>query len=186
MGKNYQHHQIGIQEIVQLNSNKHGFRSSCSLLFYKEAFLKFCKIHMKTPETCSSNKKKLHCLCFPMNFAKLLRILFYRTPPDDYFLHSLCCFFATWLTNRNQVFFYFWTCFITAFECDEYHELWIHFTLQYSQPSCCCRESFCCRHFSETPAINLHSISVLHCPVILYLKVIETAVDVTHLFRGVL
>ena len=84
MGKNYLCHQIGIRDIVQLNSNKHGFKSSRPLLFYKEVFLKSWRIHMKTsePETCTSNKKKLHCRCFPMNFAKFLRTLFYRTPPD--------------------------------------------------------------------------------------------------------
>ena len=49
MGKNYQCHQIGIPEIVQLNSNKHGFKSSHSLLFYKQVFLKSWRIHMKTP-----------------------------------------------------------------------------------------------------------------------------------------
>ena len=91
MGKNYRGHQIGIREIVQLNSNKHGFKSSRSLLFYKEVFLKLCRIYMRTPETCTSNKNKLHCQCFPMNFAKSLRILFYRTPPGDcywiFFIH---------------------------------------------------------------------------------------------------
>ena len=48
------------------------------------------------------------------------------------------------------------------------------------------RNSCCCRHFSETPGINLHWISVLHCPVILHLKVTEAAADVIHWFRGVL
>ena len=41
-------------------------------------------------------------------------------------------------------------------------------------------------HFSETPGINLYWIFVLHCSVILHLKVTEAAVDVTHWFRGVL
>ena len=89
-----------------MDSNKHGFKSSRSLLFYKEAFLKFCRIHMKTPEICTSNKKKLHCRCFLMNFAKFLRTLFYRTPPHNcywiFFITKL--FFATQLTNKNQVF----------------------------------------------------------------------------------
>ena len=49
MGKNYRCHQIGIQEIVQLNSNTHGFKSSRSLLFYKKVFLKSWRIHMKAP-----------------------------------------------------------------------------------------------------------------------------------------
>ena len=72
MGKNYRRHQIGIQEIVQLNSNKHGFKSSHSLLFYKDVFLKFCRTHMKTLENCTSNEKKFHCRRFPVNFAKFL------------------------------------------------------------------------------------------------------------------
>ena len=46
--------------------------------------------------------------------------------------------------------------------------------------------SCCYRHFSKTPEINLHWISVLHCPVILHLKVTEAAADVIHWFRGVL
>ena len=88
MGKCYRRHQIGIREIVQLNSNKHGFKCSRSLLFYKEVFLKFCRIHMKTPETCTSNKKKLHCRCFLMNFAKFLEPFFtehLRTTATSFF-----------------------------------------------------------------------------------------------------
>ena len=30
-------------------------------------------------------KKRLWSKCFPVNFAKFLRTLFYRTPPEDYF-----------------------------------------------------------------------------------------------------
>ena len=107
MGKNYQHHQIGIQEIVQLNSNKHGFKSSRSLLFCKKVFLKFCRIHMKTPDTCTSNEKKVHCRCFLMNFAKFFKNPFLLNTSTEWlldFFHSLSCFFVTWLTNRNQVF----------------------------------------------------------------------------------
>ena len=33
-------------------------------------FLKFCKIQLKTPETCNSNKERLQCRCFPVNLAK--------------------------------------------------------------------------------------------------------------------
>ena len=107
MGKNYQHHQIGIQEIVQLNSNKHSFKSSHSLLFCKEVCLKFCRIHMKTPDTCTSNKKKVHCWCFLMNFANFFKNAFLLNTSTESlldFFHSLSCFFATRLTNRNQVF----------------------------------------------------------------------------------
>ena len=90
-----------------MNSNKHGFKSSRSLLFYKEVFLKFCRIHIKTPETCTSNKKKLHSRRFLTKFAKFLRTLFYRTPLHDcywiFFIHY-AVFFATHLTNKNQVF----------------------------------------------------------------------------------
>ena len=153
MGKNYRCHQIGIRGIVQLNSDKHGFKRSRSLFFQKEVFLKFCRIHMKTPESCTSSKMKLHCRCFPMNFAKFLRIHFCRTPPDDcywiFFIHQ-AIFFATRLTNRNQVFSIFEYVY-TAFERDEYHELCIHFTLRNRRPSCCSRETvvaagICLRH----------------------------------------
>ena len=63
--------------------------------------------HMKTPETCTSNKKKLHCWCFPMNFVTFLRKNFLQNISARLlldFFHSLSCFFATQLTNRNQVF----------------------------------------------------------------------------------
>ena len=188
-GKNYQHHQIGIQEIVQLNSNKHGFKSSRSLLFCKKVFLKFCRIHMKTPDTCTSNEKKVHCRCFLMNFAKFFKNPFLLNTSTEWlldFFHSLSCFFVTWLTNRNQVFSIF-EMFYHGFQTQ-----WISWTLhslyfvkQMTQ-LLLQRNSCCCRHFSETPGINLHWISVLHCPVILHIKVTEAAANVIHWFRVVL
>ena len=106
MGKNYRRHQIGIWEIAQLNSNKHGFKSSRSLLFYKNVFLKFCRIRMKTPETCTSNKKKLNCRCFLMNFVKCLRTRFYRTLPHGcywiFFIYLRPC--DTDIYIRNIIF----------------------------------------------------------------------------------
>ena len=40
--------------------------------------------------------------------------------------------FATHWTNRNQAFLYFWTCFITGFERDEYNESDSHFYINES------------------------------------------------------
>ena len=85
-------HQDGIWEIAQLNSNKYGFR----------------RTGIKTPEICNSDKKRLQCRCFPVNFTKFLRTLFYKTLSDDcfgYFLvHVTVTVFCYKWTNRNQVF----------------------------------------------------------------------------------
>ena len=40
--------------------------------------------------------------------------------------------FVTHRTNRNQAFFYFWICFITSFERDEFHELDSNFYIKES------------------------------------------------------
>ena len=102
------------------------------------------------------------------------------------FFHSLGCFFATRLTNRNQVFSifeYVYHGFRTWWMSWTLHSLYFaKQTTQLLQQGNSC----CCRYFSETPEINLHWISVLHYPVILHLKVTEAAVDVIHWFRGVL
>ena len=188
MGKCYRRHQIGIREIVQLNSNKHGFKCSRSLLFYKEVFLKFCRIHMKTPETCTSNKKNSIAGAFLWILRNFLEPFFTEHLPRLLlvFFHSLSCFFATRLTNRNQVFSifeYVYHGFRTWWMSWTLHSLYFaKQTTQLLQQGNSC----CCRHFSETPGINLHWISVLHCPVILHLKVTEAAADVIHWFRGVL
>ena len=57
-------------------------------------------------------------------FFKIFKNLSFTTPLGICFWIFLfmLLFFATRWTNRNQFFFYFWTCFITAFERDEYHE----------------------------------------------------------------
>ena len=107
MGKNYRRHQTGIREIVQLNSNKHGFKSSRSLLFYKEVLLKSCRIHMKTPETCTSNKKETLFPVLSYEFCKIFKNPFLQKTLGRLllgFFHLLSCFFATRLINRNQVF----------------------------------------------------------------------------------
>ena len=107
MGKNYRRHQIGIREIVQLSSNKHGFKSSRSLLFYKEMLLKSCRILMKTPETCTSNKKQTLLPVLSYEFCEIFKNPFLQNTSGRLlldFFHLLSCFFATRLTNRNQVF----------------------------------------------------------------------------------
>ena len=84
------------------------------------------------------------------------------------FFHSLGCFFATRLTNRNQVFSIF-ECLSRLSNVMNIMNDSLYFAKQTTQllqqgNSCCCR------YFSETPEINLHWISVLQYPVILHLK----------------
>ena len=103
MGKNYDVIRL---EYGKLLNWKHGFKSSRSLLFSKEVFLKFCRIHMKTPETCTSNKKNSIAGAFLWILRNFLEPFFTEHLPRLLlvFFHSLSCFFATRLTNRNQVF----------------------------------------------------------------------------------
>ena len=54
------------------------------------------------------------------------------------FFHSLTVL-ATHRVHRNQVFFYFWTCFITAFKRDECHELCIWKTTLWKKWLRCCK-----------------------------------------------
>ena len=61
------------------------FKSSGSSMFYKKGVLKNFTVHMKAPEICNSDKKRLQCGCFPENFPKLLAITFYKTPLDECF-----------------------------------------------------------------------------------------------------
>ena len=77
-------------------------------------FLKFRKIHKKTPvpeskvvglRPATLLKKRLRHRCFPMNFAKLLRTPFYRTPPADCFCLPYCVLHPAILTlilNTNK------------------------------------------------------------------------------------
>ena len=54
------------------------------------------------------------------------------------FFHSRNCFLPPSELIETR-FFYFWTCFITAFERDKYHEL--YFAKLYFGPSCSCWET---------------------------------------------
>ena len=130
-------------------------------------------------ESCTSSKKKLHCRCFPMNFAKFL---------SSYLLIAKQ-FFATCLTNRNQVFSIFEYVFRKVKWMQGSWISWTLYSLYFAKQTTQLLQqgnSCCCRHFSETPEINLYWISVLYCPEILRLKVTEAAADVIHWFRGVL
>ena len=142
-------------------------------------------------ESCTSSKKKLHCRCFPMNFAKFLRILFYRTPRTTAtgFFSFAKLFFATCLTNRNQIFSIFEYVFRKVKWMQGSWISWTLYSLYFAKQTTQLLQqgnSCCCRHFSETPEINLYWIPVLHCPEILRLEVTEAAADVIHWFRGVL
>ena len=59
---------------------------------------------------------RLQCGCVPVNFAKFLRTPYLQSTSEqlllDFFTH-LTVFATQW--TRNQVFFYFGTCFIMAF-----------------------------------------------------------------------
>ena len=59
---------------------------------------------------------RLQCGCVPVNFAKFLRTPYLQSTSEqlllDFFIH-LTVFATQW--TRNQVFFYFGTCFIMAF-----------------------------------------------------------------------
>ena len=142
-------------------------------------------------ESYTSSKKKLHCRCFPMNFAKFSRIVFYRTPPTSAtgFFSFAKLFFATCSTNRNQVFSIFEYVFRKVKWMQGSWISWNLYSLYFAKQTTQLLQqgnSCCCRHFSETPEINLYWISVLHCPEILRLEVTEAAADVIHWFRGVL
>ena len=66
-------HQIRIREIVQFNSNKHGFQKHPFInVLQNRCSEKLCRIHMKAREICNSNKKRFQCRCFPENFSKFL------------------------------------------------------------------------------------------------------------------
>ena len=151
---------------------------------FRKVFLKFCRIHMWAVPQVKRNS-------FPMNFAKFLRILFYRTPRTTAtgFFSFAKLFFATCLTNRNQVFSIFEYVFRKVKWMQGSLISWTLYSLCFAKQTTQLLQqgnSCCCRHFSETPEINLYWISVLYCPEILRLKVTEAAADVIHWFRGVL
>ena len=96
---------------ISLDSNpsrKYSFlRSSGLLVLSRTCFAKFCKIYRKTlvivslfskaaDLTFSFTEKALYCRYFLMNFAKIFRSTFHRTPKDDSFslfndLHLIHC-----------------------------------------------------------------------------------------------
>ena len=52
----------------------------------KKLFLKISKIYRKTPvqvQACNFIKTRIQYRCSPMNFAEVLGVTFYRTPPED-------------------------------------------------------------------------------------------------------
>ena len=52
---------------------------------------------MKAPEICNSDRKRLHCRCFPENFPKCLRITLQNTPRRlllDILIHLTTFFFC--------------------------------------------------------------------------------------------
>ena len=116
--------------IVQFNSNKQWWLLKAavhkSLFSALKNFGKFKWKHLhwslliKSLQTCYCIKKRLHNMCFPVNFAKYLWTYFSRKPPADCFwiFHSLFfnwflpltdlietrfSLFLHWI-NRNQIF----------------------------------------------------------------------------------
>ena len=85
--------------IFVLNWIKHSF--PCGYRY------KFRRIQIIAPEICNSDKKRLHCRCFPENFPNCLRIIFLQNTSGrlllDIFIH-LTTFLAIQWTNRNQAF----------------------------------------------------------------------------------
>ena len=66
-------------------------KQSPEVFYNKRCSSKFCKIHRKIPgfKPAALLKRRLWHRCFPMNFAKFPRTLFYRKPPD----YCFCLYF---------------------------------------------------------------------------------------------
>ena len=118
-----------------------------SQMFYKlvvpKNFAKFPWKHLR-PVTVKDSSTGVSC-----EFCKIFKNFFfaeYLWTTTSGLFHSFYCFLPpseVWIlfihfsvfchpvTNRNQFFFYFWTCFITGFERDEYEEF------------CCWKTIFC-------------------------------------------
>ena len=116
-GQNYWRHQIGIWEFVQLNSIINMvLESSSSLLFYKigapRNFAEFTRKRLRSVTLIKKNQMQvLSC-----EFCKIFKNPFWQNTSGRLLLDFFSCtqlFFATQ-----------WICFITAFERDEYHELY--------------------------------------------------------------
>ena len=124
MGKNYWHHQIGIQEIVQLNSIINMvLQSSHSLLFYKIGVLKnFAEFTWKQPRSVTLIKKTpvqvLSC-----EFCEIFKNPFWQNTSGRLlldFFHSLNCFLPPSELTETRFFLFlnmfyhgFWTWWIS-------------------------------------------------------------------------
>ena len=135
MGKNYWRLQIGIREIVQLNSNKHCFQKQPLTVSYKIGVLKFRRIHMKALRSVTLIKRDPSAGAFLWILRNLLEPFFtehLRTTASRFFFIHLIFFLPPSKLIETR-FFYLWTCFIKVFERDEYHELCIQETLPYEK-----------------------------------------------------
>ena len=70
------HHRCSVRKGVLRNFAKFKGKHLCQVLFYNK---------VAGPEPATLLKKRLWHKCFPMNFAKFLRIPFHRTPLNDCF-----------------------------------------------------------------------------------------------------
>ena len=80
-------------------------------MFYnKSCSYTFLKIHRKKPvpglTPATLLKKRLWHRCFPVNFTKFLRNLFYRTPTDDCFFMTEWCKKTLDQDNHNITYFH--------------------------------------------------------------------------------
>ena len=67
---------------------------------------------MKAPEICNSNKRRLQCRCFHVNFVKFLRITFLQNTSGrlllDFFIHlQLNCFLPSNELIKTKFFYIF-------------------------------------------------------------------------------
>ena len=106
------------------------FKSSRSQMFYKIVILKnFAEFSWKRLRAQTVLKRDSSAGVFLRILRNFQEVLFHRAPLNDCFwiFSYFLLFIATQWINRNHVFYYFWTCFIKAFENDECHEFcnWI-------------------------------------------------------------
>ena len=105
-------------------------------------------------------------MCFPVNFAKFLRTLLYRTLPDDCFwiFSFILLLLPTYEPIKTSFFYLFLKMFYH--ERDEYHE--------FKRPSCCCIGTYIPRwhHKKFSGALCTdYWISVLPCLAIIDLDI---------------
>ena len=110
MGKNYWRHQIGIQEIVQLNSIINMvLQSSHSLLFYKIGVLKnFAEFTWKQLRSVTLIKKTL-VQVLSCEFCEIFKSPFWQNTSRQLlldFFHSLNCFLPPSELTENRFFLF--------------------------------------------------------------------------------